>query len=92
LSVDEAVTRLYEAGAPAAPVLELDDTYTHAFLEENNFYESYDDPAFGPAKGVAMFARFSRTDTGFRRPAPTIGEHTEEVLRDFGLSRDRLDV
>jgi len=91
LSVDEVLTRLSEAGAPAAPVLTVDETYADAFLEQNNYYETYVDSAFGPAKGVAGFARFGRTKTKFRRAAPTLGQHSIDVLRDFGVARERVD-
>jgi len=50
------------------------------------------DPTFGAALGVAMCARFERTNAGFERPAPTVGQHTDEVLRDFGLSPSRIDA
>jgi crotonobetainyl-CoA:carnitine CoA-transferase CaiB-like acyl-CoA transferase len=29
--------------------------------------------------------KMSDTATGFERPAPVIGEHTDEVLREFGI-------
>ncbi len=92
LSVDEALTRLGAAGAPAAPVLTVDATYSDAFLEANNYYDSYVDPAFGQALGIAGFARFERTKTEFRRPPPTIGQHSIEVLRDFGVAPARIDA
>jgi crotonobetainyl-CoA:carnitine CoA-transferase CaiB-like acyl-CoA transferase len=92
LSVERALTRLHEAGAPAVPVLTMDETYADAFLQENDFYESYLDPAFGPAKGVGAIARFARTTTAFRRAAPMLGEHSAEVLREFGLTQERIDA
>jgi crotonobetainyl-CoA:carnitine CoA-transferase CaiB-like acyl-CoA transferase len=91
LSVDDALTRLSAAGAPAAPVLTVNEAYTDAFLEENDYYESYVDPAFGPARGIAGFARFGRTKTDFRSAAPTLGQHSIAVLRDFGVSRARIE-
>jgi crotonobetainyl-CoA:carnitine CoA-transferase CaiB-like acyl-CoA transferase len=92
LSRHEALTRLEQAGAPAVPVLTIDDTYTDDFLEANGFYESWVDPEFGPAQGVASSARFSRTPASYGRPAPMLGQHTTEVLRDFGVSEERIDA
>jgi crotonobetainyl-CoA:carnitine CoA-transferase CaiB-like acyl-CoA transferase len=90
LSVERALTCLNDAGAAAVPVLTVDDTYTDPFLQANDFYDTYQDPAFGPATGVAGFARFERTRTAFRRAAPMLGEHSAEVLRDFGIPRERI--
>ena len=89
---DETLAKLGAAGAPAVPVLTIDDTYIDAFLDENDFYESYVDPAFGTARGVAMYARFGRTNSGFERAAPAVGQHTDEVLHDFGLPAARIDA
>ena len=85
LTVARALACLREAGAPAVPALTVDQTYTDAFLRENDYYESYLDPAFGPAQGPRCIARFTRTGAGFRRAAPMLGEHSSEVLRDFDL-------
>jgi crotonobetainyl-CoA:carnitine CoA-transferase CaiB-like acyl-CoA transferase len=92
LSLDDALTRLLESGAPAAPALTIAETYGDAFLDENNYYEVHVHPAYGPATGVAGFARFERTKTGFRRAAPLLGQHSTEVLRDYGVSRERIDA
>src|SRR5205823_6023080 len=58
LSVGTALTRLQDAHAPAAPVLAVDDVYGDGGRQDNGCYESYVDPTFGPAMGVAGFARF----------------------------------
>ena len=92
LSVDDALARLGAAGAPAAPVLTVDATYTDAFLDANHYYDSYVDPAFGQASGIAGFARFERTKTEFRRPPPTLGQDSIDVLRDFGVAGTRIDA
>ena len=92
LSLDDALTCLGDAGAPAAPVVTLEETYGDAFLAENHHYDSYDDATYGPAKGVGPFARFGRTRTTLQRAAPMLGEHSAEVLRDYGIARERVEA
>jgi crotonobetainyl-CoA:carnitine CoA-transferase CaiB-like acyl-CoA transferase len=92
LPVERVLTRLGDAGAPATPVPTLEETFADPFLHENGYYESYVDPSFGPASGNAGFARFTRTGTAFRRPAPMLGEHSVEVLHDFGIPQARIDA
>jgi formyl-CoA transferase len=92
MSVDEVLTRLHALGAPAVPVLTLEETYSDPYLNENGFWESYRDPTAGPAVGPASSARFSRTPTGYGRAAPGLGEHSAEVLRELGVTPARIDV
>jgi crotonobetainyl-CoA:carnitine CoA-transferase CaiB-like acyl-CoA transferase len=42
-------------------------------------------PLTGPA------AKFSRTPTSIRRPAPGLGQHTEDVLDEVGASAERYE-
>ena len=49
-----------------------------------------DHPQFGPMRSVRGYATWSRTKAGFDRRAPMIGEHSLEVLREFGVSEDRI--
>jgi crotonobetainyl-CoA:carnitine CoA-transferase CaiB-like acyl-CoA transferase len=39
-------------------------------------------PTIGDLKLVGMPYKFSGTPATVRRPPPTLGEHTEEILRD----------
>jgi formyl-CoA transferase len=41
-----------------------------------------DDPTLGPETVTALPLRFSRSPAGTSRPAPRLGEHTTEVLRE----------
>jgi len=43
-------------------------------------------PTEGPYRYVRDPVRYTATDTGLRRPAPRLGEHTDEVLAEVGYS------
>jgi alpha-methylacyl-CoA racemase len=65
-----------------APVLDLDEAMQHPHNKARGlFIEVEGIPQPGPAP------RFSRTSPGVRRPPCSPGEHTEEVLSSWGISR-----
>jgi crotonobetainyl-CoA:carnitine CoA-transferase CaiB-like acyl-CoA transferase len=47
-------------------------------------------PELGPVRLLGMPVKFSRTPGDATRPAPALGEHTEEVLRAAGIDDSEL--
>ncbi len=62
------------AGIPATRVATIQDLVDELPLAEH--------PTAGPYRVIPQMALFSRTPGGVRRPAPLIGQHTAEVLRE----------
>ena len=46
----------------------------------------------GTVKVVAPAVRHSETPATIRRPAPLVGQHTREILREFGYADDQVDA
>ena len=44
----------------------------------------------GPIPALRQPARFSGTPANVRRASPALGQHTEEVLREAGLSDEEI--
>jgi crotonobetainyl-CoA:carnitine CoA-transferase CaiB-like acyl-CoA transferase len=86
----ETLDVLQAAGVAAAPVLRSLEVLEDAWLGENDFLETWEHPRLGPMITAKGYADFSRTPGGFDRPTPEIGEHSAELLAEWGLSPQRI--
>jgi crotonobetainyl-CoA:carnitine CoA-transferase CaiB-like acyl-CoA transferase len=48
---------------------------------------SYEHPKVGKVKVIGPAVRMSETPPKIERPAPMIGQHTEEILREYGVDQ-----
>jgi crotonobetainyl-CoA:carnitine CoA-transferase CaiB-like acyl-CoA transferase len=81
---------LEEAGAPAAPVNTVDQVLTDAQTATRGVIRTMAHPRLGEIPVVGMPVAFSGMDPAIRRPAPQRGEHTDEVLAEYGYSREEI--
>jgi crotonobetainyl-CoA:carnitine CoA-transferase CaiB-like acyl-CoA transferase len=76
---------------PFAPINTMRDLYESEHLAERNFFVSIDQPGVGKVKVPGMPSIYNRTQWSLRRPAPRLGEHSEEVFcGEHGVARERL--
>ncbi|MFA7248957.1 MAG: CoA transferase [Dehalococcoidia bacterium] len=74
-------------------VKEIDEVFDDPQVIANGMLTRFQQPGVGEVLGLAPPFRMSSTAgaSWFRRPAPAIGEHTDEILRELGLpARDQL--
>jgi crotonobetainyl-CoA:carnitine CoA-transferase CaiB-like acyl-CoA transferase len=83
-TTEEWLTLLRELHIPAAPLRTPDELLDDPHLNAIGFFESVDSP-HGPTRFPGMPAWFSRTSGRVAGPAPALGAHTDEVLREVGL-------
>ncbi len=75
---------LFEAAeVTVGPVCSVEDLLTHPYVIGREAIVELDDPDLGSLPAHNIVPRLSRTPGTFRRPAPRIGEHADEVLRDL---------
>jgi len=76
---------LDEAGVPAGPVLDIADMLQHPQVVARDMVIETNHPSVGRTRAIGCPIKFSRSPTAVQRPAPRFGEHSAEVLREFGL-------
>ncbi len=85
---------LNRAGVAAAAVLPLHEAVQHPQLQARNFFHHFEgDPASGlPAYDVPTASyRMSASPAKLRSPPPGHGQHSDEVLAEFGFSKEEVD-
>jgi crotonobetainyl-CoA:carnitine CoA-transferase CaiB-like acyl-CoA transferase len=83
---------LYEADVPAGPVLSRQEVFDEPQVLENEMLTTVQQSEGGRATMVGVPFRLSETPGAIRRPAPGVGEHTEEILTTLGYSAEEMDL
>jgi crotonobetainyl-CoA:carnitine CoA-transferase CaiB-like acyl-CoA transferase len=73
---------------PAAPLLSTDALFDNEHLNAAGFFETVEAP-YGKLRFPGVPTWFSQTPGRVAGPAPRLGEHTDEVLAEFGLTATR---
>ena len=82
----EAMEAWAEAGVCAGSVYALDELYTDPHLVERGFVHEIHHPHYGDIRLLGWPAKMSKSSVAIS-PAPLLGQHTDEVLRqDLGFN------
>ncbi|QYJ19249.1 CoA transferase [Achromobacter sp. ES-001] len=82
--------KLDAAGIWCSPVYGYADLVDDPQIAHNGTFVEYEHPTEGKIKTPGFPIRFSKTPSQVVRGAPLTGQHTDEVLRDFGFSADEI--
>ena len=89
---DELAAELQRRGIKAGPVLGPADLLGDPHLEARGFFQTLERAVVGRQPYPGLGIRFSKTPVTINRPAPTLGQHNEEILRRvLGLSDAEID-
>jgi crotonobetainyl-CoA:carnitine CoA-transferase CaiB-like acyl-CoA transferase len=81
------VDLLNTAGVPVGPVQTYDEVFVDPQAVAREMVANIDHPAAGPMRTLGIPVKLSETPGALRRPAPLLGEHTEEVLAELRQSK-----
>ena len=88
---EPAMEELQAAGVAAGAAHKGDGLLADPHLQARGFWEQVDHPDAGVIPHLSRPFRFSRTPGSTRLPAPMLGEHTDEVLREVaGMSDEEI--
>jgi crotonobetainyl-CoA:carnitine CoA-transferase CaiB-like acyl-CoA transferase len=82
----EWTTLLEHADIPVAPVNKVEDLVHDPHLEQSGFFTMEQHPTEGQLRAPRTPTDWSAAATAALRPAPRLGEHSAEMLREAGYS------
>ncbi len=71
---------------PWAPCQNIPEVCNDPQARENDVFATYEHPAYGRMEVVTNPVHLSKTPAEIRMPGPELGQHTEEVLLEYGYT------
>jgi CoA:oxalate CoA-transferase len=87
---DDLEALLVEAGVPCSRVNDFQEVFANPHIRARNVVEQVQHPRMGSTPTVRNPVLFNHDGPSIRRPAPLLGEHSSEILRDLGYSDARI--
>lgn len=92
LPVKEILARLEAEGVPAGPINKISQVHADPQTLAREMIVEVPHTGAGRVKAIGAPVKFSSTPGGIVRGAPLLGEHTGEILSEFGLSPDEIEA
>src|SRR3979411_931687 len=83
-SSGELIAMLNKAGVPCGPINRMDEVFADPQVKHLGMAAPVRHATLGDIEGVNQPVKLSRTPSQIVHPTPEKGEHTEEVLKEYG--------
>jgi len=88
----DLIAALEAAGVPCGPINSIADLAADPQALAREMVVELEHPRAGRTRALGLPIKLSRTPGKVTRPAPTFGQHTREVLGEFGFSAAEIDA
>ena len=90
-STDEWLQRLQDVGVPVGPVLNVNQMHADPHTIAREMIVEVEHSSVGKVKTIGLPVKFSKTPGRLENGAPVYGEHTREVLAEYGYGKEAVE-
>lgn len=87
-----ALQQMHAAGVTAGPVYDVADGLSDPHFRAREIFVDLEDPDLGSITVPNIVPRLAATPGAWRRPAPALGQHTDEILETAGLTQQDIAI
>ncbi|MDI9479591.1 MAG: CaiB/BaiF CoA transferase family protein [Syntrophomonadaceae bacterium] len=92
LTSKELEVIMHEAGIPFGYINTVAETANHPQTQHREMLVEVDDPVLGRIKIQGVPIKLHSTPGSVEHSAPTLGQHTEEILASLGKTKDEIEA
>jgi crotonobetainyl-CoA:carnitine CoA-transferase CaiB-like acyl-CoA transferase len=85
------LARLEDVGVPASPVLSIGEMLADPQVIARDMVVEVEHSRLGRTRALGSPVKFSDTPTRIKRGAPLLGEHTREILAEYGYDNSEIE-
>ena len=90
-AVRDWIAALEAAGVPCGAIQSIADMAAHPQTAAREMVVALEHPRAGSTRALGLPIKLSATPGSVNRPAPLLGQHTREVLAEFGFSPAEIE-
>jgi len=90
-AVRDWIAALDAEGVPCGPIQSIADMAAHPQTAAREMVVALEHPRAGSTRALGLPIKLSATPGSVTRPAPVLGQHTREVLAEFGFSPAEIE-
>ncbi|MFC7392776.1 CaiB/BaiF CoA transferase family protein [Scopulibacillus cellulosilyticus] len=91
-NTDKWIRLCREKGIPCAPIQEIDEVFQDPHVRAREMVIEMDHTNGEKISMVGSPLKMSRTKVSYELPPPMVGEHTDEILKQLGITEEECEI